>query len=151
MGGVEGEVLHPYRFQGGGNTALDLLRGYTKILRAEGYILLHHVGNDLVVRVLEHHAHPAADLQQEVLIGGVHAVHPDLAANRQQDRVHVLGQGGFPGAVVAQDDGEASTGNGEVHALESLHRLLALIGRIGERQIPGFYDFRHECSSLSIV
>jgi len=49
------EALAMLEEQGGGNTALDLLRGYTKILRAEGYVLLHHVGNDLVVRVLEHH------------------------------------------------------------------------------------------------
>ena len=42
--------------------------GNAQILRGEGHVLLHHVGNDLVIRVLEHHAHAAADLQQQGLV-----------------------------------------------------------------------------------
>ena len=50
-----------------------------QVLRSKGHILFHHVGYDLVIRVLEHHAHRTADGQEKLLVGGVHPVHIDLA------------------------------------------------------------------------
>ena len=102
MGCLEDKLLHPHRLQRGVYPAADLLCGDTQVLRAESHILLHHIGHDLVIRVLEHHAYPSPDLQQVLLIAGVHSIHPYRAARRQQHRVHVFGQSGFPGAIVAK-------------------------------------------------
>ena len=44
------------------NPASNLLRRHAEIFGAEGDVLLHHRGDDLVIRVLEHHAHALANL-----------------------------------------------------------------------------------------
>ena len=88
--------------------------GHAQILRAKGHVLLHHVGNDLVVRVLENHTHAAADCHNSGQVGGVDAVHIHLSAGRQQDRIEVLCQGGFSAAVGAQDGHKAAAFNGKI-------------------------------------
>ena len=62
------------------HTLPDLLGRDADVLQAEGDVLLHHGGDNLVVRVLEHHPHLLADVVQPLLVGGVDAVHIDLAA-----------------------------------------------------------------------
>ncbi len=86
MGRVGDKLAHTHGGQGIVHPAADLLRGHAQVLRGKGHVLLHHVGDDLVVRVLEHHAHPAADLQKQFLVGGVHALHVHLAAGRAAAR-----------------------------------------------------------------
>ena len=104
--------------------------------------------HNLVVRVLKHHAHPAANLQQEALVGGVHAVHIYLPAPRQEDGVHVLGERGLAAAVVAQDDHKAALPDGHADAVQGVDRRLALLGGIGEGEILCSYDIAHRVSSL---
>ena len=108
VGGVLPVLVHAHGLEGVVHPPADLRRGHPQILRGEGHVLLHHVGNDLVVRVLEYHAHGAADVQQFILVGGVDAVHVDFAAGGQQDGVQVLGQGGLAGAVVPQHSHEGA-------------------------------------------
>ena len=106
--GVGGVVAHAHHGQGLVHPAANLRRGHAQVLRGKGHVLFHHVGHNLVVRVLENHAHRAAHGQQLVLLGGVQSVHPDFAPGGQEDGVQVLGQGGFARAVVAQNGHETA-------------------------------------------
>ena len=96
-------VVHSYGGEGFVHSLTDLGGGNAQIFRAEGAVLFHHIGHDLVVRVLEHHAHGAADVQKLGLVGSVHAGDINLASRGEKDGVHVLGQSGFARAVMAQD------------------------------------------------
>ena len=98
---MAGILRHAHRPEGGVHPLPDLRRGNSQILRGEGHVLFHHAGHDLVVRVLEHHANLTADVQQQRLVGSVHAVHIHLAPAGQKNGVEVLGQSGFARAVVA--------------------------------------------------
>ena len=102
MGRVAGELAHAHRRQGVVHPLPDLPAGNPQVLRGEGHVLLHHVGHDLVVRVLEHHAHRPADGQQQMFVQGVHSLHIHMAPAGQQNTVERLGQGGLAGSVVAQ-------------------------------------------------
>ena len=138
MGRVAGKFRHTHRRQRVVHTAADLLGGDPQILRGEGHVLLHHIGHDLVIGVLEHHAHTAADLQQQGLLLGVHAVHIHRAAAGQQHRVHLLGQRGFPAAVMAQHHHEAALFHGQRHILQRRGGgALSLLRRVGEGQVFG--------------
>ena len=120
MGRMHAEIIHAHLPEGGVHPLADLLGRHAQILRCEGHVVLHHVGDDLVVRILEDHAHGAADVQELVLVGGVHVPDPDLAGGGQEDGVHVLEQSGFAGAVVAQHGHEAALGDLQAHAAEDL-------------------------------
>ena len=88
------------------HTLPDLLGRDADVLQAEGDVLLHHGGDNLVVRVLEHHPHLLADVVQPLLVGGVDAVHHrPLAARGQQNGVEVLGKGALARAVVSEHRG----------------------------------------------
>ena len=114
----------------------DLLRRHAEVLGREGHVLLHHIRDDLVVGVLEHHAHAAADLEQQRFVHGVHAVDAHPAARGQQHGVEGLGERGFSAAVVAEDDGEAPALDGERHAVKRKRRLLVFLARgIGIGQV----------------
>ena len=80
---VGDEFIHAHGPQCRVHPAADFLRGHPQVLRGEGHILFHHVGNDLVVRILEHHTHPLADGQKKLLVQGVHALYPDLPPRRE--------------------------------------------------------------------
>ena len=149
MGRVGNKGRHIHGGQGIVHPAADLLRGHSQVLRGKSHVLFHHVGDDLVVRVLEHHAYPAADLQKTFLVLGVHALHVHLAAAGQQDGVQAFGKGGFSGAVVPQHHHKASLFNGRVHAPQGQDRLLSFLRRIGEFQGLCFDHSRH-VSSLSV-
>ena len=84
------------------HAAAHFLRWHAKVFQCKGNVFLHHGGNDLIVRVLEHHAHGLADIIELVVVCGVHALHVDLAALRQQDGVEVLCQRGLAAAVGTQ-------------------------------------------------
>ena len=137
MGCMAGEFRHAHRRQRVVHAAANLLARDAQILRGEGHVLLHHVGNDLVIRVLEHHAHAAADLQQQGLVPGVHTLYIHRAAAGQQHRVHMLGQSGFAGAVMAQHHHEAAPFNGQRYILQRDGGGLSLLRRIGEGEMLG--------------
>ena len=61
----------------------DLLRHNAQILRGKRHILLHHIGHDLVVRILEHHPDGFTDLEQLLFLRGVDPKDPDLSPARQ--------------------------------------------------------------------
>ena len=115
MGGVLPVLVHIHRFQGGVHPAADLLWGDTQVLRAKGHVLFHHAGHQLVIGVLQHQPHPAADLQLGFLHGGVDAVHQHFPGGGKQHPVEQLGHSGFPTAVVPQKGHELPFLNGEVY------------------------------------
>ena len=109
-------VVHP---------AAHLLGRHTEVFQRKGNVFLHHGGHDLVVRVLEHHAHGLADVVNFVIVGGVHAFHIHLAAFRQQNGVEVLGQRGFAAAVGPQHRHELAALHLRGHAVQRVDRLVA--------------------------
>ena len=111
MRGVESEIVHPHGLQRRVHPRPDLRRGHAQILRGEGNVILHHAGHDLVVRVLEHHAHGASDVQQLFLVRGIHALHQHPALRGDQDAVEALCQRALAGAIVAQHRREAAAGD----------------------------------------
>ena len=139
MGSVLPELIHIYRLQGLIHPLADLFRGDAQIFRCKGHILLHHIGDDLVVRVLKHHTHRAADVQQPVLIRSVNAVHVHLASAGQQDSVHMLGQGGFSAPVVPQDGYKGAFLDGQIYAVQH-HWGHPLGRRVGETEVFSFDD-----------
>ena len=112
------EFVHAHGLQGVIHPAADLLGGDSQVFRGEGHVLLHHVGHDLVVGVLEDHANRLTDVQKQGIVGGVHAADVYLAPGGQEDGVHVLGQGGLAATVVAQNGHEGALFNVEVHAVQ---------------------------------
>ena len=136
MGGVAGELRHAHGGQSLVHPAADLGRGQPHVFTGKGHVLLHHVGNDLVVRVLKDHARRFADVKQPAFLFGVDAAHPDGAAGGQKNGVEVLCKGGFAAAVVAQHGGEGAFLNGEVHAVQRQAALFV----VAEGEVPGLND-----------
>ena len=61
----------------------DFLCRHADILGSKPDVLFYDLGDDLVVRVLEHHAGLSADLPQVRAVLGIHAVYPDCALCRE--------------------------------------------------------------------
>ena len=146
MGRVGAVFVHSDRFQGVVHAAADLLRRYAEILRRKGHILLHHVGDQLVVGILKDHANRAADVQKPLLVGGVQSEDVDAAALRQKHGVKMLGKGGFAAAVVAKDCHKAALLNIQVQALKDADRFSFILRRVGEAQLFGGDRIAHRCS-----
>ena len=126
----------------------DLVARHTQILRRECDILFDDVRHDLVVRVLEHHAHAPANLKQERLVHRVHALDIDLAAAWQQDCVEGLGERRFAAAVVAEDHDKAAAFDGHIHPAQRAGVHLVFRARIGEGQVLGLDHF-HKVAFLN--
>ncbi|MPN11017.1 hypothetical protein SDC9_158315 [bioreactor metagenome] len=98
--------------------------GHAKVFKPESHILAHHGGDDLVIRVLEHHAAALADLPGIFIIRRIHAADKDLAGRRRIQAVEQLGDRRLAGAVVTKQghklaplDIQADIVNGELLAL----------------------------------
>ena len=152
MGCVAGEGVHAHGGESFIHAAANVGRGDAQILEAEGHILLHHVGDDLVVGVLEHHAHGAANGDDLLLIQRVHSRHEHPAARGQQHRVHMLGEGGFARAVVSQHRHKAALFDGKVNVAQRHRALLLflLLGGISKGQVTDFYHSRHNSCFLML-
>ena len=85
MGRMLPVFVHSHLAQGLVHSAADFRTGDPQIFRAKRHILFHHIGNDLVVRVLEHHAHIATHCHQPIRIGGIQSADVNLTSGRQQD------------------------------------------------------------------
>ena len=114
MGRVGAVLVHVHLFQGAVHSAAYLRAGNAQILRAESNVLLHHIRHDLVVRVLEHHAHVSPNGDKPVFIGGIDAADVDLSPGGKQNGVEMLGKGGFSAAVGAEYGNKAAFFNGQI-------------------------------------
>ena len=114
-------VVHP---------AAHLVLRHAEVFQRKGDIFLHHGGNDLVVRVLEHHAHGLADIVEFLFVCGVHALHIHLAALRQQNGVEVLRQRGFAAAVCTQHRHELPALYLRRYAVQRVNRMLGIVAEL---------------------
>ena len=124
--------VHPNQLQRLVHAAADLLGGNPEILRRKGDVLLDHVGDHLVVRVLKDHAHRPADLKQQAFVLCVHAKHRDASALRQKNRIHMLGQRRFPTAVASQNRHKTPSRNVQRQAGKHGDRRFPRLGGIGK-------------------
>ena len=83
MGRVFTEFVHSNLLQRIIHSLANGRTGNTQILRAKGHILLYHVGNDLVIRILEDHTDGASNTNELVFVGSIHAEHIGLAPGGQ--------------------------------------------------------------------
>ena len=140
-------LVHSHRAQRVVHPPPDFLRRHAQILRRERHVLFHHIGDNLIVRVLEHHPHPLAHGQQQFLIPGVHSLHIDRPAGGQQHRVERLGQCGFTGTVMAQNHHKTAPRNLQIYAVQRDGLFPPLFRRIRETQILCLQNHRHESNS----
>ena len=103
VGRVFAELVHSHRFQALLHPLPDLFRGYAHVFGSKTHILLHDLTDDLIVRILEHHARRLSDIPDFTFILRILAVHPDASLGGTQDGVHVLGKRGLSGTVVSQN------------------------------------------------
>ena len=130
-------VVHPLANLAGGNA---------QVFRSKSNVFLHHIGNDLVIRILENHANGAPELQQAVFVGRINAVHIDRSARGEQYGVHVLRQGGFARPVVAQHGDKGALLNVQTHPVQ-YDRGDPLGGGVGEAEVFRLYDSGHSSPS----
>ena len=107
--------------------AADFFRRHPKVFQGKGHILFHHRGHNLIVRVLEHHAHGLADVVELAVVLGVHSFHQHGAAFRQEDRVEMLGKGGFAAAVCPQHRHKFAFFHGHAGSVHGPDILLVIV------------------------
>ena len=125
---VQDQAVGPHGDHARNGNALLLAAG--QIFQRKSDIFLHHGGNNLVVRALEHHAHGLADIVDLVLVFGVHPLHQHSAALRQKDGVEVLGQRGFSTAVGPQHCHKFAPLHLSRHAVQGVVRLFRVIAEL---------------------
>ena len=131
------------------HAAAHLFGRDAEVFQRKGDIFLHHGGDDLVVRALEHHADLLADIVNFVLVLGVHPLHHHGAAFGQKDGVEVLGQGGFAAAVRAQNGHELAAPDPHRYAVQGVDRLFRVVAKF---QIIRCQDrFFHLCFLFPVV
>ena len=71
--------VHLHLFEGFVHPAANFRWLHAEILQGEGHVLFYNSGDDLVVRILEHHAHVLPDFKELLFVGSVDAVDEDLS------------------------------------------------------------------------
>lgn len=64
-----------------------------QIFRTKGHILFHNGSDDLVIRVLKHHAHRLANLIFHRFIRRIHPIYEHMTFFGEEDRIAELGKG----------------------------------------------------------
>ena len=124
-------LLHAHHFQGLLHALQNFLPGHAKILRPEGDFLIHHRGDQLIVRVLEDHARRLPDGKLVFLFCRIHPGDFQPAGGWRIQRIDQPGKGGFAAAVVPEYDNELPFLHGKVDAVQG--EVIGLIlGDIGE-------------------
>ena len=95
---------HTHLFQCHIHPLPDFVGRNADIFRTEGHVFLHDSRYQLVIRILENHAHLLPDIPDMGEVGGLHAFHIDFSVRRNEQGVQMPGQRGFP-AAVRPDDG----------------------------------------------
>ena len=127
------EACHADRGQRLVDARTDLFARQPEILRPEGDVVLDARGDDLVVRPLEHDAHPLAQLQRTRLVPGVDAVDRHLSRTREQHPVDQPNERGLATAVGAEHGDMPPRLHGERHVAQ--RRLAGIMGAVRERDV----------------
>ena len=133
--GISTVVVHANCLEGIIDALPDLLRGNAEIFRSKRNIFFYDIGDNLVIRVLEDHAHMLPDGKQKRLVLCIHAVYHYAAACGQKNRVKMLGQRRFAAAVMPEHGNKASLLNGQVQAVKDDVRLAAVLSFVSIVQI----------------
>ena len=122
----------------------DVRRRNPLVLQPEAHILLHYGSNDLVVRILEHHARTLTDLPDISRIQGIIPIYIQRPAIRHKKGIQMPGKRGFPRSIVTQNRNELPLLHIYVNPVQrgaALSRIaLTVIDRIVEGQVMSFYD-----------
>ena len=127
MGGLVPQVGHPRALHGCLHPAAHLRLGQAQVDRTEGDIPVHVGGEELVVRILEDNAHPAAQLGHPL---HRHAVQQNLPVGRLEHAVQVQKQGGLARPVGPQNARDLSPFGPEVNALQRRRAVLINIAQL---------------------
>ena len=95
------ETRKPYVLKRLRHAFAQLIGGDAQVLGAEGHIVFHKRGNQLVVGILEHHAHRLADAVRAVGVRGGHVLHLHGALVGDEQGVQMFGQRRLAAAVAA--------------------------------------------------
>ena len=145
MGGVLPVFIHPHRLEGLVHPAADFGGLHPVVLQGKGHVLLHNGGDDLVVRILEDHPHPLADVVEVLFLPGVHPFYQDPSPHGQEDGVEMLGEGALPGAVVPQNGQELARGDLQGDLLQ--HQPGGILLLVSEGNLLRFNDLVHSARS----
>ena len=115
------------QFHGFVDAGADLLRRHAEVLRRKGDILLDDGGDDLVVRILEHHADLLAHIVEVIFVAGVHPLDQHRARFGQQNGIEMLCQRGLAAAVRAQHGDKLAAPDVNADAVDGVGRLLRII------------------------
>src|SRR5450759_1174831 len=116
------EVQHAHPVQGVAHPLVELVTADAQVGGTERHVLADSRHEQLVVRVLEHDAHPAADLAQ-IRIDHVHAGHGDGATPGGQDAVQVQHEGRLARPVRTEQGDPFATLDRQVDAVERLESV----------------------------
>ena len=128
------EARKPYVLKRFRHAFAQLSGGDAQVLGAEGHIVFHERGHQLVVGVLEHHAHRLADAVRAVGVRGGHILHLHGALVGDEQGVQVLGQRRLAAAVAAQDAQEFALAHVQAHAVKGEVRAV-----VGEADVLNIY------------
>ena len=135
------EFIHAHSLQGFVHPAADLRRRDAEVFRTEGHVVFHHGRDQLVVRILEHHAAAAPDLPGILRVCRRHAAHQHFSGGRQEQGVQMLCQRGFAGAVAADDGDETALFDVQGHPVQRHALLRVLYVDIAAGAYPAFRIF----------
>ena len=135
--------IHADGFEGVVHTFADLSGRHAHVFERERHILFDDRGNQLVVRVLEHHGDGLAHLVGVFLVARVHHIDIAYAAGRQADGVKAARERTLARAVVPQHGDKFAALDRKVDPFQNRHSQLAFLSRIGVLQVFGFDDIRH--------
>ena len=124
MRGFIGVGAHAHSRKGTFNPGNHFFRRDAEIFQTEGNVFLDDGGDDLVVRILEDHAGPLADLPDQLFFTGVVSADDNIAFCGNKQGVEQLGHGGFAGSVVAEDSNKLTRLNQGGYAGKSRRCLL---------------------------
>ncbi len=147
--GVGGARFIPFQAhpaQGLTNALPDLPGRQRQVTRTEGHIFLHGHAHDLVVRVLENHAHGPADPALQGGVPGIETIHGHSPLRRNEQGVQMLQERALPAAVVPGQGDVLSLAEAEVYPPEDIRPVLPVAKRNpieNDHCLPGpFTSFR---------
>ena len=131
------------------------VRGHAEVFKREGDVLLDNGGDDLVVRVLEHHARLLAHIVQAAFVARVDIFDKDGAGFRQKDGVEMFGERAFAAAVGAEHSDELALADRKAHAVHGVVRGLGVIAEAhllcAEHRVHGRIPLYQSCCHSAVA
>ena len=120
-------LRHSHHGQGLIHAPADLGRRQAQVLWPKGHIFLHNGCDNLIVRVLKHHAHPLANVPDSAGIFGINPVNDASSRAGNQQCIQMLGQCRFPGSIAANNRHEFAGGDFQTYMVQGPQFFIVLI------------------------